>query len=164
MRAVVQRCSRAKVTVDGRVTGEIGPGLVVLLGVGQGDTEADSAYLAEKTAYLRVFADADGKMNLSVFEAAATGPEAPRGDEAPRGAEAIVVSQFTLYGDCRRGRRPSYSDAAPPEEADRLYREYVRALEGHGLRVATGEFQAMMDVELVNDGPVTILLDSRKVF
>jgi len=164
VRAVVQRCSRAKVTVDGRVTGEIGPGLVVLLGVGQGDTEADAAYLAEKTAYLRVFADADGKMNLSVFEAAATGPEAPRGDEAPRGAEAIVVSQFTLYGDCRRGRRPSYSDAAPPEEADRLYREYVRALEGHGLRVATGEFQAMMDVELVNDGPVTILLDSRKVF
>ena len=171
MRAVVQRCSRAKVTVDGRVTGEIGPGLVVLLGVGQGDTEADSAYLAEKTAYLRVFADADGKMNLSVFEAAATGPEAVatgpealRGGEAPRRAEAIVVSQFTLYGDCRRGRRPSYSDAAPPEEADRLYREYVRALEGHGLRVATGEFQAMMDVELVNDGPVTILLDSRKVF
>jgi D-tyrosyl-tRNA(Tyr) deacylase len=152
VRAVVQRCSRAKVTVDGRVTGEIGPGLVVLLGVGRGDTEADSAYLAEKTAYLRVFADADGKMNLSVFEAAATGPE------------AIVVSQFTLYGDCRRGRRPSYSDAAPPEEADRLYREYVRALQGHGLRVATGEFQAMMDVELVNDGPVTILLDSRKVF
>lgn len=158
MRAVVQRCSRATVTVDGRVTGEIGPGLVVLLGVGQGDTEADSAYLAEKTAYLRVFGDADGKMNLSVFEAAAMGPE------APRGAEAIVVSQFTLYGDCRRGRRPSYSDAAPPEEAERLYREYVRALEGHGLRVATGEFQAMMDVELVNDGPVTILLDSRKVF
>ena len=158
MRAVVQRCSRATVTVDGRVTGEIGPGLVVLLGVGQGDTEADSAYLAEKTAYLRVFGDADGKMNLSVFEAAAMGPE------APRRAEAIVVSQFTLYGDCRRGRRPSYSDAAPPEEAERLYREYVRALEGHGLRVATGEFQAMMDVELVNDGPVTILLDSRKVF
>jgi len=164
VRAVVQRCSRAKVTVDGRVTGEIGPGLVVLLGVGQGDTEADSAYLAEKTAYLRVFADADGKMNLSVFEAVATGPEAAMGLEAPRRAEAIVVSQFTLYGDCRRGRRPSYSDAAPPEEADRLYREYVRALEGHGLRVATGEFQAMMDVELVNDGPVTILLDSRKVF
>jgi len=152
LRAVVQRCSRARVTVGDRVTGEIGPGLVVLLGVGQGDTGADAAYMAEKTAHLRVFPDPDGKMNLSVLER----------DGGP--GEVLVVSQFTLYGDCRKGRRPSYTEAAPPEEADRLYREYVRALAGYGLRVATGEFQAMMAVELVNDGPVTILLDSRKSF
>ncbi len=164
---VVQRCSQAKVTVGGQVTGEIGPGLVVLLGVGQGDTEADAAYLAEKTAFLRVFEDADGKMNLSVLEAAgsAGGSEGAPDQPGPaRRPEALVVSQFTLYGDCRRGRRPGFSDAAPPEEADRLYEEYCRRLAGHGVRVAKGVFQAMMDVELVNRGPVTILLDSRKLF
>lgn len=161
MRAVVQRCRRAKVTVDGRVVGEIGPGLVVLLGVGNDDTEADVAYLAEKTAYLRIFEDAAGKMNLSVLEAAASGFG---GTRAPGPGEVLVVSQFTLYGDCRKGRRPSYTDAAPPEVADRLYQEYVRCLRGHGLKVETGEFQAMMQVELVNDGPVTILLDSRRLF
>ncbi len=140
-------------TVGDRMVGEIGPGLLVLLGVAAGDTEKDAAYLAEKTAHLRVFADEAGKMNLSVLEQA-----------GPAGAEVLVVSQFTLYGDCRRGRRPSYIDAAPPEEADRLYQVYVRELEGFGIRVATGEFQAMMMVELVNDGPVTILMDSSKLF
>jgi D-tyrosyl-tRNA(Tyr) deacylase len=154
MRAVVQRCRHARVTVDGRVTGEIGPGLCVLLGVGVGDTARDAHYLAEKTANLRVFADSEGKMNLSLLDLKTAGG----------GGEALVVSQFTLYGDCRRGRRPSYTDAAPPGEADRLYREYVEALRSYGLRVATGEFQAMMTVELANDGPVTLLLDSRKFF
>lgn len=170
LRAVVQRCSRAKVTVDGKVTGEIGPGLVVLLGVGNGDGEADASYLAEKTANLRVFEDADGKMNLSVLDAVAgrtadaTGRDGSATEPGPGRAEALVVSQFTLYGDCRRGRRPGFSDAAAPAEADRLYREYVRCLEGYGVHVETGVFQAMMQVELVNDGPVTILLDSRKLF
>lgn len=164
------------------MTGEIGPGLVVLLGVGAGDSEADAAYMAEKTANLRVFQDADGKMNLSVLDAVASGSPGA-GTIAPGGAqrlepaaarqsglggattgEVLVVSQFTLYGDCRRGRRPGFSDAAPPAEADRLYREYVRCLRGYGLRVETGVFQAMMQVELVNDGPVTILLDSSKLF
>jgi D-tyrosyl-tRNA(Tyr) deacylase len=153
LRAVIQRCREARVTVGDRMVGEIGPGLLVLLGVAAGDTEKDAAYLAEKTAHLRVFADEAGKMNLSVLEQA-----------GPAGAEVLVVSQFTLYGDCRRGRRPSYIDAAPPEEADRLYQVYVRELEGFGIRVATGEFQAMMMVELVNDGPVTILMDSSKLF
>lgn len=172
MRAVVQRCSRARVTVEGRVTGEIGPGLVVLLGVGNGDSETDSAYLAEKTANLRVFEDADGKMNLSVVDAAAAragavgagAAGAPGSGAAGQPGEVLVVSQFTLYGDCRKGRRPGFSDAAPPAEADRLYQEYVRCLRGYGIRVETGVFQAMMQVELVNDGPVTILLDSRKLF
>ncbi len=146
--------------MEGRLTGEIGPGLVVLLGVGNGDTEADAAYLAEKTAHLRIFEDANGKMNLSVLDAAAAGRNGARGQ-----GEVLVVSQFTLYGDARKGRRPSYSDAAPPAEADRLYQEYVRLLrQDYGLKVKTGQFQAMMQVELVNDGPVTILLDSRKVF
>jgi len=160
MRAVVQRCSRAKVTVDGRVTGEIGPGLVVLLGVGRGDTEDDASYLAEKTVHLRVFPDEEGKMNLSLLDLI----RGAQGGAAPSGLRVLVVSQFTLYGDCRRGRRPSYSHAAPPEEAEGLYRRYVDLLESYGLEVATGEFQAMMQVELVNDGPVTLLLDSRKLF
>jgi len=159
VRAVIQRCSRARVTIDDRVAGEVGRGLVVLLGVGEGDTDDDAAYLADKTAHLRVFSDAEGKMNLSLLDLR----RASAGDSAdPPGV--LVVSQFTLYGDCRRGRRPSYSHAAPPEEADRLYRRYVACLEDFGLEVGTGEFQAMMQVELVNDGPVTLLLDSRKLF
>lgn len=163
MRAVVQRCRYARVRVGDRLAGEIGPGLAVLLGVAATDTERDAAYLAEKTAYLRVFPDAEGKMNLSLLDLNAAG-SGPAANAPPARGEVLVVSQFTLYGDCRKGRRPSYSDAAPPDQAERLYREFVRALEGYGLRVATGEFQAMMDVELVNDGPVTILLDSGKLF
>jgi D-aminoacyl-tRNA deacylase len=147
LRAVVQRVTRAHVTVDARVAGEISNGLVVLLGVGRGDTPASAAYLAEKIANLRIFADEAGKMNRSLVET---------------GGSALVVSQFTLYGDTRGGRRPSYTRAAPPEEANRLYEEFVRALRAHGIRAETGVFQAHMEVELVNDGPVTLLLDSEK--
>ncbi len=149
MRAVVQRVSRASVTVEGHVAGRIGPGLLVLLGVGQGDTDRDGDYLADKIAGLRVFPDAADVMNRSVAEA---------------GGALLVVSQFTLYGDCRRGRRPSYSEAAPPEEANRLYEHVCGRLRAAGLEVAQGVFRAMMDVELVGDGPVTLLLDSRKGF
>jgi len=145
MRAVLQRVTRARVLVEGRTTGEIGSGLVVLLGVGQGDTPAAAAYLAEKTAQLRIFNDAQGKMNVSLLESAGA---------------ALVVSQFTLYGDVSRGRRPGFDRAAPPAEAKQLYEEYVRCLRATGVRVETGVFQAHMEVELVNDGPVTILLDS----
>ncbi len=149
MRAVLQRVSEARVRVGGRTVGEIGRGLLVLLGVGQGDAEADARYLAEKSAGLRIFEDDQGKMNRSVEEA---------------GGEMLVVSQFTLYGDCRKGRRPGFSSAALPEEADRLYRFYVDCLRQRGMTVATGIFQAEMAVELVNDGPVTLLLDSRREF
>ncbi|HXV19732.1 MAG TPA: D-aminoacyl-tRNA deacylase [Desulfuromonadales bacterium] len=149
MRAVLQRVSEARVRVKGEIVGEIGRGLLVLLGVGQGDSEADARFLAEKTAGLRIFEDAQGKMNLSVEEVAGA---------------ALVVSQFTLYGDCRQGRRPGFSAAAPPELADALYRQFVDGLQKRGLPVATGIFQAEMAVELVNDGPVTLLLDSRKEF
>ncbi len=149
MRAVVQRVSRAKVTVAGEVTGEIGPGLLVLLGVAQTDTEAAAEYLAEKVAGLRIFEDDAGKMNRSVAEA---------------GGAVLVVSQFTLYGDVRRGKRPSFDAAARPEEARRLYEYFVQRLRAAGLRCETGPFQEMMDVELVNSGPVTILLDSQKLF
>lgn len=149
MRAVVQRVSRAKVTVGDEVTGEIGSGLLVLLGVGREDTEADVEYLAEKIAGLRIFEDESGKMNRSV--AAANG-------------SVLAVSQFTLYGDVRRGKRPSFDDAAPPEAALRLYEMFVERIRAVGLRCETGRFQAMMKVELVNDGPVTILLDSSKIF
>ncbi len=149
MRAVLQRVSSASVRVDSRVVGAIGPGLVVLLGVGEGDGEADAVYLAEKTAGLRIFEDEAGKMNRSLREI---------------NAEALIVSQFTLYGDCRKGRRPGFSAAAPPDVADTLYRFYVRQLETQGIGVATGVFQAHMQVALVNDGPVTMLLDSRKEF
>ena len=145
----MQRVSRASVTVEGRVAGSIGRGLLVLLGVGQGDSQADGDYLADKLAGLRVFPDEAGQMNRSVAEA---------------GGALLVVSQFTLYGDCRRGRRPSYSEAAPPEEAERLYEHVCARLRAAGLAVAQGVFRAMMDVELVNDGPVTLLLDSRKAF
>lgn len=149
MRAVIQRVSRARVVVDEKVTGEISAGVLVLLGVGQGDDAAAASYLAEKTAHLRIFADAAGKMNRSLQDV--------------HGA-ALVVSQFTLYGDARGQRRPSYIHAAPPDDANRLYEEYVKALRALGLRVETGIFQAHMSVELTNDGPVTILLDSSKLF
>ncbi len=149
MRAVVQRVSRAKVVVEDRVAGEIGAGALVLLGVGKGDTAEAAAYLAEKAAHLRIFADAAGKMNLSLLDS---------------GGAALVVSQFTLYGDARGQRRPTFITAAPPELGKHLYEEFCRALRALGVRVETGVFQAPMAVELVNDGPVTILLDSAKLF
>lgn len=149
MRAVAQRVSRARVTVNGTTTGEIGPGLLVLLGVGAGDTRAEADYLAEKTIGLRIFEDAGGKMNLSVSEV---------------GGAVLVVSQFTLYGDARRGKRPSFDAAAPPEQARELYEYFVEKIRAAGLRCETGRFQEMMQVELVNEGPVTILLDSAKAF
>ncbi len=149
MRAVVQRVTTAKVTVAERVIGEIGPGLLVLLGVDQGDGPTDLQYVSSKIRDLRIFADDDGKMNRSVHDI--------------QGA-VLVVSQFTLSGDARNGRRPSFASAAPPQIARALYEDVVRELKASGLRVATGEFQAMMQVSLVNDGPVTILLDSRKMF
>jgi D-aminoacyl-tRNA deacylase len=149
MRAVVQRVSRCRVTVEGQVAGEIGRGLLVLLGVGKADNEAAADYLAEKILGLRIFEDDAGKMNLSIQDT--------------RG-EMLVVSQFTLYGDVRRGKRPSFDAAARPEEAKRLYEYFVERIRAAGLRCETGQFQAMMDVELVNDGPVTILLDSEKNF
>jgi len=149
MRAVLQRVSRASVTVDGRVTGEIGAGLMILLGVGRPDTTAVAVSLAEKAANLRIFEDEQGKMNLSLLDVKGS---------------ALVVSQFTLYGDARGQRRPSYMGAAPPETAKALYEEFCVALRALGVNVATGVFQAMMSVELVNEGPVTILLDSDKTF
>ena len=149
MRAVVQRVTSAKVTVGDRVTGEIGSGLLVLLGVDQGDGPTDLQYIASKVRDLRIFADADGKMNKSVLDLQ---------------GGVLVVSQFTLSGDARNGRRPSFASAAPPQIARALYEEVVRELQTSGLQIATGEFQAMMQVSLVNDGPVTILLDSRKTF
>jgi D-tyrosyl-tRNA(Tyr) deacylase len=149
MRAVVQRVSRARVTVKGETTGEIGLGLLVLLGVGAGDTRAGADYLVEKTIGLRIFEDAGGKMNLSVAEV---------------GGALLVVSQFTLYGDARRGKRPSFDGAAPPEQARELYEYFVEKVRAAGVRSETGRFQETMQVELVNEGPVTILLDSGKVF
>jgi len=149
VRAVVQRVTSARVTVGDRVTGEIGPGLLVLLGVEQGDGPSDLQYIASKIRDLRIFSDDAGKMNVSVMD---------------RQGAVLVVSQFTLSGDARNGRRPSFATAAPPQIARALYEDVVRELQGSGLRVETGEFQAMMQVALVNDGPVTILLDSRKTF
>ena len=149
MRAVVQRVSRASVSVDGQTVGEIGPGLLVLLGVGRGDSEADADSLADKVANLRIFPDAAGQMKRSVLDTS---------------GGVLVVSQFTLLGDARKGRRPSYLEAAPPEEANRLYGCFAAKLRETGLQVAEGVFRAMMDVALVNQGPVTILLDSRKGF
>jgi len=149
MRAVVQRVSQARVLVDGRVTGEIGPGLVVLVAVGHGDGPATAVAMAEKIVNLRIFNDESGKMNRSLLDT--------------RGA-ILAVSQFTLYGDARGQRRPSFVQAAPPDKGKSLYEEFVRALEAQGVQVATGTFQAHMSVELTNDGPVTILLDSDKTF
>lgn len=147
MRAVIQRVSECRVTVGAETTGRIDTGLLVLLGVGTDDSEKDGSYLASKIANLRLFPDGDDKMNLSILEI---------------GGEILVVSQFTLYGDCRKGRRPSYNDAAPPKIAEKLYDHFVKCLEQQGLTVATGRFQATMAVSLVNDGPVTILLDSKE--
>ena len=149
MRAVVQRVGRARVTVDGSVTGEIAMGLLILLGVGRDDTSAVAASLAEKISNLRIFEDETGKMNRSLLDVKGS---------------ALVVSQFTLYGDARGQRRPSFVAAAPPEQAKIVYEEFVEALRRSGVTVATGVFGAMMSVELVNEGPVTILLDSDKTF
>mgnify|MGYP001328509251 CR=1 FL=1 len=145
MRAVVQRCKEGKVTVEGNVVGQIGPGLVVLLGVTHEDTEQDARYLAEKIAGLRIFEDAEGKMNLSVRDV---------------GGEVLSVSQFTLYGDVRKGKRPNFMAAARPETAEPLYETFNRLLREQGLNVETGVFGAMMDVQLTNWGPVTLIIDS----
>ena len=149
MRAVVQRVSRASVKVNAEFTGKIGEGLLVLLGVMQDDTQADADYLAEKVAGLRIFEDAEGKMNRSVIDV---------------GGAVLAVSQFTLFGDVRKGKRPSFDAAARPEQARELYEHFVARVAGLGLRCETGRFQEMMEVELINQGPVTILLDSRKLF
>ena len=149
MRAVVQRVSRANVSVEGKATGEIGPGLMILLGVGKQDTSPVAAAMAEKVANLRIFEDEQGKMNRSLLHVKGS---------------ALVVSQFTLYGDARGQRRPSFISAAPPELAKKLYEEFCEALRKIGVMVGTGIFQAMMSVELVNEGPVTILIDSDKTF
>ncbi|MDX6290733.1 MAG: D-aminoacyl-tRNA deacylase [Blastocatellia bacterium] len=149
MRAVVQRVTRGNVTVDDKLVGEIGKGLVVLLGIARDDTKLDAAYLAEKICALRIFDDDEGKMNLSVKDA---------------DGGVLIVSQFTLYGDVRRGLRPSWIEAAAPEVAQPMYEFFVRQVRAAINEVATGSFRAMMQVELVNDGPVTILLDSKKLF
>ena len=149
MRAVVQRVSSSKVTVEGNITGEINKGLLVLLGVTHEDTSKDVDYIIDKTLNLRIFEDEDEKMNLSLKDI---------------GGELLVVSQFTLYGDCRKGRRPSFSTAAKPEHAISLYEEFVEKAKSEGLKVGTGQFGAHMMVDLTNDGPVTILLDSSKTF
>ena len=149
MRAVVQRVSSSKVTVEGNITGEINKGLLVLLGVTHEDTSKDVDYIIDKTLNLRIFEDEDEKMNLSLKDI---------------GGELLVVSQFTLYGDCRKGRRPSFSTAAKPEHAISLYEEFVEKAKAEGLKVGTGQFRAHMMVDLTNDGPVTILLDSSKTF
>lgn len=149
MRAVIQRVKKASVKVNNEIKGEIKAGLLVFLGVSANDTEQDVDYLVDKIVNLRIFEDNNGKMNLSALEL---------------GKEILLVSQFTLFGDCRKGRRPNFFAAAPPEKANELYLYFLRTLEKTGLRIASGEFQAMMDVELVNDGPVTLLLDSNKEF
>jgi len=149
MRAVVQRVSRSSVKVGDEVVGEIGLGLLVLIAVAKDDTESDADYLVDKIAGLRIFEDADGKMNRAVRDA---------------GGAVLAVSQFTLYGDVRRGKRPSFDAAARPEQAGRLYAYFVGKIRQSGLHCETGKFQEMMEVEMVNDGPVTILLDSKKLF
>lgn len=149
MRAVIQRVVSAEVTVAGRQTGAIDEGLLVLLGVHKDDDQRDIAWLAEKTVNLRIFEDEAGKMNRSLLDT---------------GGSMLIVSQFTLLGDCRKGRRPSWSSAAPPETAKRLYLNFIQAVDAYGITTASGEFQAMMDVSLINSGPVTILLDSHKKF
>jgi D-aminoacyl-tRNA deacylase len=149
MRAVVQRVSRAKVTVAGEIVGEIGPGLLVLLGVGKDDVESTADYLANKITALRIFDDQNGKINLAAADV---------------GAAVLAISQFTLYGDVQKGNRPSFHAAAPPERARQLYEYFVARIRATGLRCETGKFQEMMQVELTNEGPVTILLDSSKAF
>lgn len=149
MRAVIQRVHEAEVEVNGKSVGKIGPGMVVFLGVGREDSTADSEYLASKIAGLRIFEDESGLMNLSVQES---------------GGQVLCISQFTLYGDCRKGRRPGFSAAAPPEQAVKLYDQFCEHLKDFGLTVATGQFQENMRIRVDNDGPVTILLDSRKLF
>jgi D-tyrosyl-tRNA(Tyr) deacylase len=149
MRAVVQRVKMAKVMIRSEVVGEIGKGLLIFLGVGVEDNSDDADYLASKIASLRIFSDDNGKMNLSLLET---------------GGDALVVSQFTLWGDCRKGRRPSFTRAADPAVANDLYQRFINLLKGKGIQVAEGRFQEMMDVHLVNDGPVTMLLDSVKNF
>jgi len=149
MRAVVQRVKTSKVIVDGAVVGEIATGVLIFLGVGVGDTIDDAEYLASKIVHLRIFGDDEGKMNLSLLET---------------GGEALVVSQFTLWGDCKKGRRPSFVRAADPAIANDLYQKFIFFLKGKGIQVAEGRFQEMMDVHLVNDGPVTLLLDSARNF
>jgi D-tyrosyl-tRNA(Tyr) deacylase len=149
MRAVVQRVSRAKVAVAGEVIAEIGNGFLVLLGVGKDDSEQDAEWLSEKIATLRVFEDSEGKMNLDISQV---------------DGSMLIVSQFTLYADCRKGRRPGFDQAAPPETAEQLYNYFIEKVKAKGIPVQTGKFQAMMDVELVNQGPVTLLLDSKKGF
>ena len=149
MRAVVQRVSRAAVTVDQNQIGAIGHGLLVLLGIHRDDQQTDLDWLVDKVVHLRVFADEVGKMNRSLLDT---------------GYAMLIISQFTLYGDCRQGRRPGYSAAARPEQAEALYEDFIKAVQRHGIQTATGRFQAEMAVELVNDGPVTLLLDSAKMF
>ncbi len=149
MRSVVQRVKESKVEVKGKTVGAIGPGLLILLGVGEDDSEKDCTYLADKVANLRIFPDEKELMNLSLLDT---------------GGAALVVSQFTLWGDCRKGRRPSFAKAARPERANELYEHFVSLLKEKGLEVSTGRFQEMMDVFLVNDGPVTLMLDSKKSF
>jgi D-tyrosyl-tRNA(Tyr) deacylase len=147
MRAVIQRVKSAQVCVDGRVTGKVGNGLLVLIGIGRGDGESDLSFLASKIPELRIFEDESGKFNLSLKEV---------------GGEMLIVSQFTLYGDCRKGRRPSFTEAEEPTIAKNLYEQFILKLRGQGIPVQTGEFQAKMEVHLINDGPVTLLLDSRQ--
>lgn len=149
MRAVVQRTTKASVTIDDTVKGSIGPGLVVLLGIHADDSQKEIQWLAEKIIHLRIFEDKEGKMNRSL---------------ADTGGEMLIVSQFTLYGDCRKGRRPGYSAAARPTIAEPLYQRFIQEVESHGITTASGTFQAYMQVDLVNDGPVTLLLDSEKNF
>ena len=149
MRAVIQRVKEARVEVDGEVVGKIGQGLLVLLGVGKDDTEVDVRYIADKVSGLRIFEDETGKMNLCITDVK---------------GEVLAVSQFTLYGDCRKGRRPSFDEAAPPDVAERLYNLFIEEIRKSGIKVETGNFGALMDVQLINSGPVTILLDSRKIF